>query len=427
MNLSEPFTKRRCSRKWQRRKPLFPPPLDEKTGRRKRDKGQQAKHVLTVNGRIRIVRRWWYSLEEGSLAPADVLIDTQQQSISCGVREMACRLNNDGPSFDKTAENLARTAQIQMSGEQLRKLVVEEGQAVLRAQQACRISPAFQAADCVVDSRSGKGLTRIYAGVDGVMVPIITDAEKQLRRKTIREKRKRGGKKCRPLPPRKMGANLPFKEFKVGVFYDETGKHWHEVLSRGKRHSVGALMRREAKRLAFKLADERVAIVDGASWIRMQLEEQPWGLNGLGLDFYHLSENIHRCRRAIYGEQDATGVAWAGDLLHTFKHAGYATAWDKLADWRRSLNSPRKKQAADRLLNYVSERRDMISFPEFRAKGWQIGSGPTESRCKTSTYRLKGRGRRWNHRNAEAVAALTTLHDSNQWQVYWQTPVPCGT
>jgi hypothetical protein len=35
------------------------------------------------------------------------------------------------------------------------------------------------------------------------------------------------------------------------------------------------------------------------------------------------------------------------------------------------------RAAADRLLNYVSERQDMINYPEFISKGWQIGSGPT--------------------------------------------------
>jgi hypothetical protein len=66
----------------------------------------------------------------------------------------------------------------------------------------------------------------------------------------------------------------------------------------------------------------------------------------------------------------------------------------------------------------------MINYPEFIAKGWQIGSGPTESRCKTSTSRLKGRGRRWDAANAEAAAALTTVRDSHQWNLYWGTA--CG-
>jgi len=383
--------------------------------------------VLTVNGRVKLVRRWWHSPSEGSVAPADAWMDDEQSSVSRGVCEMACRLNNDGHSFDKTAANLARTAQISMSGEQLRQLTLASGEAVLQAQQSDRVSPAFQAADCLVDPRCPHGPTRVYTGVDGVMVPIITDAEKIARRKKVCEKRQRRGKKCRPLPPRKKGADQAFKEFKIGVFYDERGERWHEALSRGKRRSVGALVRREAKRLKFSQASERIAIVDGASWIRHQLEEQPLHLSGLGLDFYHLSQNVHRCRRAVYGEESAEGTAWGDALLHTFKHTDYAAAWDQLAQWRATLKGARRKKAADRLLNYVSERRDMINYPEFRAQGWQIGSGPTESRCKTSTSRLKGRGRRWNIRNAEAVAALTTLADSNQWQIYWQTPSPAKT
>jgi hypothetical protein len=44
----------------------------------------------------------------------------------------------------------------------------------------------------------------------------------------------------------------------------------------------------------------------------------------------------------------------------------------------------------------VAERREMIKYTTFRAKGWQIGSGPTEATCKTLTARLKGSGMRWD-------------------------------
>ena len=39
------------------------------------------------------------------------------------------------------------------------------------------------------------------------------------------------------------------------------------------------------------------------------------------------------------------------------------------------------------------------------AKGWQIGSGPTEATCKVLTVRLKGSGMRWDADNAEALMA----------------------
>jgi hypothetical protein len=372
------------------------------------------------------VRRWWFAPQGGSVAPADEIIDPQMNTVSVGAREMACRLNNGSLSFAVAAENLARTAMIRMSAERLRQLVIAQGQAVLAAQQADAVPTSFRAADCVVDPNAAEQVTRIYTGLDGVMVPLVTETEKVKRRQTVREKRQRSGKKCRPLPPRKRGADQSFKEFKTITFYDEHGEHWHEVLSRKTRPQIGAVVRREAARLGFRFAQERIANVDGASWIKTQLTERPdqLPLDGLGLDFYHLSENIHRCRRRVFGDEDAAGKQWADTLLHTLKHTGYAPAWDQLTSWRATLRSPAKKKAADRLLNYVSERRDMIDYPQFQNRGWQIGSGPTESRCKTSTARLKGRGRRWDPPNAEAVAALTTLQDSHQWHNYWPTPTP---
>ena len=394
--------------------------MDPTTGRKKNDKGRQAKKILTVNGSIRVVRRWWHSVGEGSLAPADGFIDVEERTVSIGVREMACRLNNDSHNFDRTAENMAHAAHIKMSGEQLRLLVIDEGLAVLRAQQSGEIPTAFQSKECLVDPAQPGGKTRIYTGVDGVMVPIITDAEKLKRRKKVLVKRRLRGRKCRPLAPRKKGADRSYKEFKTIVFYDEHGKYSHQALLRIKRPASGAAVRREAGRLKFASADERIAIVDGASWIKSQLEEKPLPLDGLGLDFYHLSENIHRCRRSVFGEKAAEGQTWADNLLHAFKHEGFTAAFEMLLAWIPVLRGPTKKAAAAKLLGYVSERRDMINYPEFKGRGWQIGSGPTESRCKTTTSRLKGRGRRWDGRNAEAVAALTTLMDSGQWQLYWK-------
>jgi hypothetical protein len=379
--------------------------------------------VLTINGRIELRRRWWHSDCDGSTAPSDDLIDRRGQTITTSVIEMAARLNNDGKSFDSAAENLVRTAQLKMSGEQLRKLVIAAGKAIIEGQRTGEIATSFQAVDCRADPAEASSPSRIYTGVDGVMVPAVTDSEKIKRREKIKQRRQRSGKKCQPLPPRRRGTNEAFKEFKAIVFYDEAGEHWHERLTRARWSGVGPLVRREAQRLGFAQADEKIANVDGALHIRNQLTAIPHKLplDGLGLDFYHLAENVHKSRRVVYGGDSKVGQEWADQLLHTLKHDGYEKAFEMLLEWRRPLRGKRRKEAT-RLINYVVDRRDMINYPEFVSRGWQIGSGPTESRCKTSTSRLKGRGRRWDLPNAEAIAALTTLKDSNQWHSVWPTP-----
>lgn len=389
--------------------------------KRLRNKGRQVKHVWTVTGYVQLQRRYWHSPQSGSQVPADARIDVKELSYSPGVREMACRLNNDGVNFDGTADNLYRTALIRMSGEKLRQIVLEEGRAVLAAQQHDQAPVEFHAEDCVVPNTN---VTRLYVGCDGVMVPTITDAEKQKRREKVVAKRQaRPSDRRKPLPPRSKGTDNAYKEFKAIVFHDESHKHWHESLRFTRRRNVGVHVRREAKRLNFAAATERLGNVDGAAWIRDELRERPQQLplDGLGLDFYHLGENVARCRRSVYGEKSPQGHAWADDVMHTFKHEGYDATWTKLLDWRKDVRGRKAKKAADRLLHYVSAREDMIHYPEFQANGWQIGSGPLESRCKTSTKRLKGSGHRWNPRNAEAVAAHTTLKDSNQWKLYWAT------
>jgi len=382
--------------------------------------------VLTINGRVRVWRRRWHSAGEGTTTPLDAWVDTVEGTISLGVREMACRLNGDGKNFDKAATNLARTAQVKLSGETLRGLVEAEGKRVLEAQRSDRLAVAWSATDCRVDPKVATSPTRLYLGSDGVMVPLVTDAEKVSRRQKIKEKRRRRGGKARPLRARKGGADQHYKEFKIVAFYDETQAHRLVSGTRGDCEVAGRLMRREASRIRLDLAAEKVGNVDGSSWIRNQVQRQSVPLDELGLDFYHLSENVHKARREVYGEEDETGTQWAGDVLHQFKHDGYETTWQKLLEWRIGLRRARRK-AADRLLNYVSERREMIRYPEFRSKGWQIGSGPTEATCKTLTARLKGSGMRWDAANAEALMALEALTQSGQWAAYWQSQLrPTG-
>ena len=407
-----------------RRKPRFPPPHHPLTRKRLADKGRQSRAVLTVNGKIETFRRWWYGAEIGSVTPADAMLDRSGATITPGVLEMACRVNLSATSFLRAASILERTAQVKLSGERLRQEVEAAGRRVLKAQQDHAIDVTWHAKDCVVPDGRTRGKTRVYTGCDGVMVPIVTDAEKVKRRDGIKAERRRRGKKCKPLPPRKRGSDLAWKEFKVVFFYSEDAKRQHVAFTHGNHVAAGTLLRREADRLLFREADEHVGLVDGAIWIREQMALHLAELDALDLDFFHLSENVHRARRKVFGEESPEGSAWAGELMHVFKHEGYAAAWEKIIQWRAALRGKGKREAADRLLKFVSTRKEMIRYPSFREHGWQIGSGPTESQCKLCTKRLKGYGRRWDRPNATVVAALDTLDRNGQWRQFWPNACP---
>lgn len=372
--------------------------------------------MLTVNGRVQLKRTRWHAPGEGATTVIDAAMDAAEAAVSVGVRELACRLNQHAGSFRKTAENLCRAAQIQTSSETVRQLVEQEGKGALRLERSGTIPIGWEASQCT----SPEGVTRVYLGSDGVKVPLVTDAEKKARRQRTRRQRRRRGKRCRRLAPAKRGADQRYKEFKVVTYYDHSGTHQHVSVTRGNHQKAGWLMRRNACRIKLHEADQKVANVDGADWIRNQMRGQSLPLDAIGLDFYHLAENVHQARRRIYGEEDGDGMTWAGEVLHVVKHEGYEAFWERLVAWRTSWRG-RKRQAADRLLHYVAQRRGMIAYPAFIARGWQIGSGPTEAQCKTTTARLKGRGRRWDADNAEAVATLSALEQSGQWRLYWRT------
>ena len=365
----------------------------------------------------------WHGPAVGSCTVLDGYLDRAERTVSVGVREMACRLNGGGTNFDRAAADLKHLTQIAMSGESLRGLVESEGKAVLKAFAEGTLPITWTAKDCVAEVDTPGSPTRVYLGCDGVMAPTVTASEKATRRAKAKDRRRRCGKKRRPLRRAKAGSDQKYKEFKLVTYYDQDVRHRLVLGTRGNCEEAGRLMRRLAARIDLSAAAEKIGIVDGAPWIAGQVARRNLGLDALGLDFDHLAENVHKGCRAVFGESDEAGVTWAGEVLHAFKHDGYEAAWDELVTWRGGLRGA-KRAAADALLNYVSDRRGMIRYPQFLAKGWSIGSGPTESCCKTLTQRLKGSGMRWDADNAEAVMALEALRESDLWTTYWRTLLP---
>jgi len=86
-------------------------------------------------------------------------LDEAEATISEGVREMACRLNQDFRQFcPRRRPNLARCGRIGLSArKRLRQLVEGEGKAVLRVLQRGELQPSWTAEDC----RTAEGVSRM--------------------------------------------------------------------------------------------------------------------------------------------------------------------------------------------------------------------------------------------------------------------------
>jgi hypothetical protein len=57
-------------------------------------------------------------------------------------------------------------------------------------------------------------------------------------------------------------------------------------------------------------------------------------------------------------------------------------------------------------VGYFEKHRDHTDYPAYRARGWPIGSGITESGVKLFGKRVKGTEQFWNVTGAETILAL---------------------
>jgi hypothetical protein len=382
--------------------------------------------VLTCCGRTQVRRRRYASPAGGTDAPVDDLIDLAHNSVSLAVREMSCRIACDSASFLRAAGNLDRVGQLKMSDESLRKLVESEGKAVLAWQDHKQLELDFDAGQCKTDQTCDGGMkSRLYVGIDGFMVPMVTDAEvgkrfakARARRKTL--KRKKGVR--RPGLVRRAGADQRYKEFKLVTMYDQEQTH---KLMRVTRHGAGhasKMLRGMAEDLHLHRAEEVVAVTDGAEWIAGLIERNlPSGKTTAILDFYHAAQHVHAARRAVYGDEDQAGKQWADGLIEGLLTRPHEAWWDQLVRTRARFRASAKRRALDGLMQYLLSRREKVDYARFRALGLKIGSGPTESGCKSESRRLKGVGMRWTGSNAEAMTAHEALHQSNVSATYWKS------
>ena len=226
-------------------------------------------------------------------------------------------------------------------------------------------------------------------------------------------------KNTRPLPPARPGSDDRFKEMKIGLFYNQDKTLCHLFATEGNHEEFGRLLRRYADTLQLEKAREQLSLTDGGPWIRTQMLKHLKHLDATLLDFYHLSEHVWETARCCLGEgQEAQ--AWARTQLHEIKHTGYRSVLAAIDELRRKVRAPAKLESLRLLRQYIVERWEMVDYPHALAKGWDIGSGPTEAACKNLTLRLKRTGMKWDTDHAAGMMNLVALRESHQWTAYWE-------
>ena len=234
---------------------------------------------------------------------------------------------------------------------------------------------------------------------------------------------------------RQQGANGGKAEGRmayVGMLYNARSKHDDRPVQ---PHSVrylagfyelnelGSQLRRQAAQVGWDDAEQQITLSDGGNGLE-EFFRKNFPLAECILDFWHAAEHLTELSLALWPDDEPKRKQCLGDWCHKLKHEGGEAMLTTLQSLDVSGCPPSARQAHADHMRYFQNHKHRMDYPRYVANGWQIGSGPVESACKTVVAnRLKGSGMRWGEDGSNAVCHLRALYLSQpgQWESFWKT------
>jgi hypothetical protein len=258
-------------------------------------------------------------------------------------------------------------------------------------------------------------------------------------RKPWRWQRDTHGKRCAYVSldatgVRQQGENACQAEGRmayVGMLYNPRSPHDvekpepHQVRYLAGFYSLdelGRQLRRQAADVGWDEAEQQIALSDGGAGLE-EFFRKNFPRAECILDFWHAAEHLVELGSALYPEDETRRNQTVDDWRHRLKHEGGLSMVRRLMAFDLTPHSPAAKQAHADCLRYFQNHQHRMDYPRYLANGWQIGSGPVESACKTVVAnRLKGSGMRWGSDGSDAVCHLRALYLSQpgQWDAFWK-------
>lgn len=191
--------------------------------------------------------------------------------------------------------------------------------------------------------------------------------------------------------------------------------------------AFGRMVRVEAERRGLRGAPTTLAIGDGGNWIDPLFDRERLYDRRI-IDYYHAVEHLYEAARAAMGRDSPQAVALAERLKEDLWNGRVDHLIATLAEHSARLGPPRNNDGPDhprRVLannvGYFTKHRHHMNYPEYRRKGWPIGSGTTEAGVKQFNKRVKGTDQFWNEAGVESILALRALwlSQDDRWDRYW--------
>lgn len=191
--------------------------------------------------------------------------------------------------------------------------------------------------------------------------------------------------------------------------------------------AFGPMVRLEAERRGLRQADVVLGIGDCGNWLDPIFDGQ-FRLHARIADWCHASEHVWDCAKAAFGADTPEAAIW-GERTE-------ALLWDGRTDEviaaitqeSQRLGQPGEEEppqhprrVLQQNIGYFTRNKEHMRYPEYRAKGWPIGSGVTEAAVKQFNKRVKGTEQSWNESGVEPILMLRAawISQDERWTAYW--------
>ncbi|NIN68993.1 MAG: ISKra4 family transposase, partial [Anaerolineae bacterium] len=325
--------------------------------------------VETMVGELTLERPYFYCRRcKQGFCPLDEALELSEHKKQWDIQEAGARLAAEVP-FEEAQELFSQLTGMSLSNRTAHQVVGEVGQDL----GILEVSPtAEEISQRIAEVAEGKKQPPIMVlALDGAHVP------------TRPEEAKGVGKGKKRQRSRRSRWHGEWKEAKGFRFYlvDE-GRivqvlSWHQI---GKDEQIGEALRQVKEAGLIPEEKVRLCVVgDGAKWI-WNLARELFPTAAEILDYYHLSERLHKVALAQFSDDPLKQRQWV--------EATKARLFFGYLDWvlvdLEQLESADEETGEEvrKLWGYLKENQGRVKYGSLRRKGYPLGSGGIESANK---------------------------------------------
>jgi hypothetical protein len=356
--------------------------------------------VITLMGQIRVLRAYYLcdDCHEGTY-PLDEELGFCAGALSAALQD-ALAVTGVNLPFELASDLFERLTKVAISDNGVREATEQIGQERLEADEAL-VEAAWDSQRLELPEGPSEVPQRLYGSVD----------ETSVRTEEGWRKPKLGSWYTTDEPP----GDKPPKEWEPRA---EAISYYGDI---AEAEDFGHLMYLTGLQRGADQVPELIFIADGAPWIWNLVEEHFPNAVQI-VDWYHATEYIWKVTHAVYGEGSDLAKTWANKRLTELWEGEFDNVLSAL---QAHINPNQEDDPIQKAITYFQNNRHRMCYPQFRAQGYQIGSGTIESGCKRVIgARLKQAGMTWTLQGARQVIKARAMFLSNEWDDFCQHRQP---